>query len=300
MPYFDARITVVIPDMSVQLANLRAGKIHEMSGLDKSLYKKAQRDPLMSVSARPIYQNQLLRVNFNIEALKDVRVRRAISLAIDRKALIHGIHFGLADPAVSFFPHDHWARNKSLAPWEYNPQKAKALLAEAGYGDGLTLSQGVVVDFMGLPTITEPVRSMLAKVGIEWNTELMTMGAASDKSSNLEYDLLTTSLGIGEPQTYLWREYHPSGVSNNGRINHEEITRLLEAAGNELDTDKRKQIYLAIDKLLYEDVVDIFLIYEHTIKAMRSSVRGYDNEKMTRWDFLQSHTHPLWFKDGKP
>jgi len=300
MPYFDARVTVVIPDMSVQLANLRAGKIHEMSGLDKSLFKKAQRDPMMSVSARPIYQTQLLRINHNNRALKDLRVRRAISLAIDRKALVHGIHFGLADPATSLMPHDHWARNKTLAPWEFNPQKAKKLLAEAGYKDGLTLNQGVIVNFMGLPKIAEPIKGMLAKVGITWKTQIFDMAAASDKGLNLEFDLLTTSLGIIGPQTYLWREYHPTSVSNNKRINQPEITRMLETAGNELDIDKRKQIYLAIDKLLYDEVIDIFLIYEYTISAMRSSVRGYDNEKLIKWDFLHSHTHPLWFKGGKP
>jgi len=301
MPYFDGRVTVVIPDMSVQLANLRAGKIHEMSGLDKSLFKKAQRDPVISVSARPLYQTQLLTINHTNKALKDVRVRRAISLAIDRKALIHGIHFGMADPATSLMPHDHWARNKSLAPWEYNPEKAKTLLTEAGYQDGLILDQGISLSFYGLPKIVEPIKAMLAKVGITWKTQLLDMAAASDRSRNLEFDLLTNTLGIGTPHTQLWRQYHPSGASNsNKRVIHPELIKMLEKAGVEMDVDKRRQIYLDIDKLLYDEVIDIFLIYEHGIKAMRASVMGYDNEKMIKWEMLHSHTHPLWFKDGKP
>ncbi len=300
MPYFDARITVVIPDMAIQLANLRAGTIHEMSGLDKSLFRRAKQDPKLNISARPLYATQLLKINHNIAALKDIRVRRAISLAIDRKALVHGIHFGLATPATSFFPHDHWARNKTMAPREYNPEKAKALLAEAGYKDGLILNQGIVVDFFGLTNIGEPIRGMLAKVGIKWESQVLTMGAASDRIVNLEFDLVTESLGILGPQTYLWRAYHPTGASNNKRINHEKLTRMLETAGVEMDINKRKQIYHDIDKLLYDEVIDIFLTYEYALTAMSSNVMGYDREGMIKWDFLHSSTHPLWFKDGKP
>jgi ABC-type transport system substrate-binding protein len=300
MPYFDKRTTLVIPDISVQLANLRAGKIHEMSGLDKSLFEKAKKNPKLSVSARPSSQTYVLRINHNKEALKDVRVRRAISLAVDRKALVHGLFYGLADPAVSFMPHDHWARNKTMAHWEYNPEKARALLKEAGYEKGLTLNQGVVLDYMGLATLAEPIKAMLANIGITWKTQMLTMAAASDRVRNLEYDLFTDTWGVHDPQTYLTRIYHPNGASNSGRINHEKITSLIDTASTELDEGKRKQIYKSIDKLLYDEVIDIYLVYDYAITAMRSNVLGYDNEMAGRWGYLYNITHPLWFKDGKP
>ncbi len=300
MPYFNARATVVIPDISIQLANLRAGKIHEMNGLDKSLYEKAKKNKALSVTSRPSLLTYALRINHNNKVLKDVRVRKAINLAIDRKALVQGIFFGLATPATSFMPHDHWARNKTLTAWEYNPEKAKALLAEAGYKDGLTLNQGVILDYLGQPAMAEPLKAMLANVGIKWETQTLSMAAASDRSTNLEYDLYTDGWGISDPQTYLSRIYHPNGPSNSGRINHKKLTSMLDAASIEMDEEKRKQIYLAIDKLLYDEVIDIYLVYDYAITAMRSNVRGYDSEMAAKWDFLYIFTHPFWFKDGKP
>lgn len=300
MPYFDARITRVIPDISIQLANLRAGKIHEMVGLDKSLYEKAKKNPNLSVSAMPSSQTHLLRINHQHKALKDERVRRAISLAIDRKALVHGIHFGLATPATSFFPHDHWARNRTLPNWEYNPEKARALLKEAGYEKGLTLNQGVILDYMGLATQAEPIKAMLANIGITWETQVLTMAAASDRVGNLEYDLFTDTWGVHEPQTYITRQYHPNGASNRGRLKHEKIISLIDTASTELDVSKREPIYKEIDKILYDEVIDIFLAYDYSITAMRANVRGFDSEMAAKWGWVYTGSHPLWFKDGKP
>jgi len=300
MPYFDARITRVIPDTAIQLANLRAGKIHEMNGLDKSLYEKAKKNPDLSVSAMPSSQTHLLRINHQNKALKDERVRRAISLAIDRKALAHGVFFGLATPAISHMPPDHWARNRTMPAWEYNLEKARELLKEAGYEKSLTLNQGVALDYMGLTTMVEPLKAMLANIGITWETQILTMAGATDRVGNLEYDLFIDTWGVHEPQTYITRHYHTKGSSNGGRLIHEKIMSLIDTASTELDVSKREPIYKEIDKILYDEVIDIFLVYDYSITTMRANVRGYDSEMAANWGTVYGLTHPFWFKDGKP
>ena len=80
-----------------------------------------------------------MRFNTQKGPCKDIRVRKAISHAIDRKALIAGVNFGLGRPASSLFPPDHWCHNPTLKPVTYDPALSKKLLAQAGYKDGLTV-----------------------------------------------------------------------------------------------------------------------------------------------------------------
>ncbi|MBW1710311.1 MAG: hypothetical protein JRJ73_10590, partial [Deltaproteobacteria bacterium] len=82
---------------------------------------------------------QALRFNTQKGPCKDIRVRKAVSHAIDRKALVAGIQFGLATVASSMYPGKHWCHNPNLKPVRYDPELSKKLLAEAGYPDGITL-----------------------------------------------------------------------------------------------------------------------------------------------------------------
>ncbi|MBW2090598.1 MAG: ABC transporter substrate-binding protein, partial [Deltaproteobacteria bacterium] len=139
MPYLDGIITIIIPDPAVQLANLRSGKIDVM-GVDKSSYALIKNDPNLYVHLTP--GNHLAGLAFNHARgpCQDIRVRKAVSHAIDRKALIAGTQFGLGRIASCGFPDDHWAHNPNLKPVSYDPELSKRLLAEAGYPKGLTLN----------------------------------------------------------------------------------------------------------------------------------------------------------------
>ena len=80
-----------------------------------------------------------MRFNLKEGPCKDIRVRKAISHALDRKALIAGVTFGLGRPASSMYPTDHWCHNPNLKPVSYDPELSKKLLAQAGYKNGLTI-----------------------------------------------------------------------------------------------------------------------------------------------------------------
>ena len=112
---------------------------------------------------------------------KDLRVRKAISHALDRKALIAGVLFGLGDPASCVFPYQHWAHNPNLKPVSYDAALSKKLLAEAGYKNGLTIKEYMLVESASV-TLAEAIKNMLAKVGITWNVEILDPAAISPRS----------------------------------------------------------------------------------------------------------------------
>ncbi len=298
MPYFDGKIITIIPDISVQLASLRAGKIDAM-GIDKASYAMVMDDPNLNVHTYPFNGMVGLRFNLAKGPSKDIRVRKAVSHAIDRKALIVGTQFGLARIASGPFPEDHWCHNPELKPITYDPELSKKLLAEAGYPKGLTL-KGYMGDTSTSVNVTEAIKAMLNKVGINWQVDSLDAAARSDRMKNLDYDLASGGYGyIWDPDLISVNLYHPKGGFNYGRSNNKKAIALIEAGKKEVDEAKRQKIYFDLEKVLYENYEDVWLWWHVSIVAYSKRVQGYNNDMYIRWREGQMFSHPLWFKEGK-
>ena len=139
MPYYDGIKINVIPDPSVRLANLRAGKIDITGSRSFSGPVCSRMNAVYSFYKGNINWIAGMRFNHKDGPCKDIRVRKAISHAIDRKALIAGVDFGLGRPASCIYPEDHWCHNPNLKPVSYDPALSRKLLAQAGYKNGLTI-----------------------------------------------------------------------------------------------------------------------------------------------------------------
>jgi peptide/nickel transport system substrate-binding protein len=299
MPYFDGIIINVIPDPAVRLANLRAGKIDGMP-VDPSQYDLVKDDPDLKVYVMP--QNHVFGMAFNHTEgpCKDIRVRQAVSHAIDRKALIQGAMFGLGRLASCMYPGDHWTHNPDLEPVRYDPELSKKLLAEAGYKDGLTL-EGMFGNLPLSVTLAEAIKGMLADVGIDWKVDLLDPAAISDRMKNIEYDLMGLLwTWIWDPDLMATGLYHPDGGFNYGRSRNEKAIALIAAGRKEVDFDKRQKIYFELEKVLYDNYEDVWVSWAMTVNAYRKNVMGWDNEKYLKGREGFWFSHPLWFKEGKP
>ena len=299
MPYLDGILITVIPDPSVQLANLRAGKIDSM-GVDVSQYNLVKNDPSLKIYVYPGNHQMSLRFNLAKGPCKDIRIRQAVSHAIDRKAIINGVLFGLGIEASCMYPEVHWAHNPNLKPVTYDPELSKKLLAEAGYANGLTL-KGYMGNDSIYKTTGEVVKNMLAQVGITWNYESLDSAATSDKMKNLEYDLAQGGWAwILDPDLMATGLYSPEGGFNYGRSNNPAVIKLIEKAREEVDQNKRQKMYWEIEKLLYDDYEDAWLWWPKSVTAFRKNVLGWNQEMYLagREGFWFSHCR--WFKDGKP
>ncbi len=299
MPYFDDVLVTIIPDPAVRLANLRAGKIDMLVGVDKSQYAGIRNDPDLAVHVQPFNAVNALRFNCTKGVCQDVRVRRALSLAIDRRALIVGTQFGLARLASCMYPEDHWAHNPSLKPVAFDPGQAKLLLRQAGHGGGLTV-RGFYNNTANGQTVAEAIKSMLDDVGVTWDVELLAPVAATARVQDADYDLAEGGWTyIYDPDLMATGLYMPDGGFNYGRSRNAAAIRLIEAGRREIDPAKRQQIYWQLERVLYDDCEDAWLWWEQTVVAMRNSLRGYDNEGVVKYKEVWNWSHPLWFKDGK-
>jgi len=298
MPYFDGILVTVIPDPEVRLANLRAGKIDVLS-LDKSQYMTAKSDPELNVYRFPANHVNALRFNVTKSLFKDIRLRKAVSHAIDRPALIAGTQFGLARLASCMYPDDHWCHNPNLKPVAYDPDLSKKLLAEAGYGGGLKVRGYFANTTMG-QSVAEAVKGMLAKIGIDWQVELLAPTAVAARMQSLDYDLAQGGwIYIYDPDLMATGLYHPDGGFNFGRSRNDAAIALIEAGRKEIDPDKRRAIYWQLEEVLYNSYEDAWLWWEESATAYRKRVEGWDHENFLKYREAWFWSHPLWFKDGK-
>jgi peptide/nickel transport system substrate-binding protein len=299
MPYFDGIKVSVIPDPSVRLANLRAGKLDSMA-VDPPQYPMIKNDRNLQVFVYPL--NWLIALRFNLAKgpCKDIRVRKAISHAIDRKALIAGVAFGLGREASCNYPDDHWTYNPDLKPVSYDPELSKKLLAEAGYEKGLTV-KGYMLNITTSQTLAEAVKGMLAQVGIDWKVELLDSAAISEKLRTMDYDLAGGGwYWIYDPDLLATGLYHPDGGFNFGRSHNEKAIALIEEGRKEVDLEKRAKIYMELEKVLYDNYEDAWLWWPMAVTVFGKNVLGWNHDMYLKFREAQYYSHPMWFKDGHP
>lgn len=298
-PYFDGLQLSVIPDPAVRLANFRAGKL-DILALDKPQYASLHNDRNFTVSVLPANHSTAYRFNSAKGPCSDLRVRKAISHAIDRKGLIDGTQFGLARQANAILPSDHWAHNADIAPIDFNPTMSKELLAQAGHGQGLTI-RGFVLNTPESIQVAEAVKNMLSKIGVTWQFDALAPVALAARRTAVDFDMADGGWRfVLDPDLTMTGLYHPIGNFSQGRAPNPELHKEIDAARNELAFEKRRVMYRAIEKKIADDYQDAYLWWDLNAVAYQKWVRGYSAENQLRYKESWWFTHPFWFADGKP
>jgi peptide/nickel transport system substrate-binding protein len=267
--------------------------------VEASQYPMIKNDRSINIYVYPLEWLASMRFNLKEGPCKDIKVRKAISHALDRKALIAGVTFGLGRPASANFPTDHWCYNPNLKPVAYNPELSKKLLAEAGYKNGLTI-KGYMANTALQTTLAEAIKNMLAKVGITWKVELLDPAAINEKLRKVDYDFGYGGWSwIYDPDPLATGLYDPDGGFNYGRSNNVKAIALLEAGRKEVDMAKRAKIYMEMEKVLYDNYEDAWLWYPMAITVFSKNVQGWNHDMYLKMREAQWWSHPLWFKSGK-
>ncbi len=183
--------------------------------------------------------------------LRDARVRRAISFAINREALTDRLLSGQAHPAGQFTPPDAPGASPNLKPLKYDAVQAQSLLKEAGWGDGFSaVLAGSNDRYPSDAQVTQAVGQMLARVGIKTDVQTMPAAILFSRGSKLEFSLFLSGwVGTGDPSSPLvalmatYDQTTGMGPSNRGRWSNPDFDTALGAALHTLDDTKRNAFY---------------------------------------------------------
>jgi peptide/nickel transport system substrate-binding protein len=284
IPYLDKVTFKFIGDPSAQIASLKAGDIdviaYDVSPENALLLEK---DPNFKVLNGYTTTKVILSTNNSRKPFDDVRVRRAMAYAIDRKALIKGAMSGYGVPIGSHMDPGNPYYIDLTSVYPYNPEKAKQLLAEAGYPKGFEAVLKLPERFAYARRTGEIVADMLSRVGIKLKIELIEWGQWIDRVfKNADYDL--TVIGHAEPfdiniyakPTYYFRYDSPK------------FQETLKKAESEPDPKIRKELYIACQKIITEDAVNGFLYVLPSLPTMKKEVMNWwKNYPMTACDVTE-------------
>jgi len=283
-----------VPKPTVRVLKLLRGEIDLMQNdlLPELVVWLGQND---SVTVSKVRGTNFAYLGFNLQdpVVGDVRVRRAIAHAVDRGAIIEFLMGGSARPANGILPPEHWAGAPNLDPIDYDPKRAIALLAEAGYGPENPIA-------LVYKTSTDPLRVRIATiiqeqlrvVGIDvelatydWGTFYGDIKAGRFQMYSLAW------VGIKMPDIFRYTMHSdslpPSGA-NRGRLVNAAVDHLIDRAEVAPEIVEQAALYRDLQALLLEELPYVPLWYEDHYLVTRSAFEGYAMANDGNYDGLKT------------
>jgi peptide/nickel transport system substrate-binding protein len=295
-PHIERVDFIVVPDTTTRALELRKGSADAaINALTSDTVLALQREPTLDVTTAPGTIYTYLAPNLRDPILKDARVRQAIAYAIDRDQIIQYIWRGFARPANSILPPQHWAYDADAARYPHDPARARQLLDAAGYPE-----RNGVRFHLTLKTSTDEYNRLVAAVlqqqlrdvgiALEIRTyEFATWYADIVKGA---FQLFTGLRWIGgneDPDIFEY-VFHSASVpprrANRGFYANPRVDALIEHARGEVDQQKRRTSYLAVQQILNQDLPYIHLWYLDNVLVHNRRVRNVRLNPSGNYDFL--------------
>nr|WP_239534010.1 ABC transporter substrate-binding protein [Thalassobacillus pellis] len=276
LPYLDKVVWRSIPDETARTTAIRNGEIDillQAQPKDVKLLEKAEGVNVVSV---PGTYWEYIGLNTEKEALSNKKVRQAIAWAIDRDAINQVVKFGQASPLLSGnIPENHWAHLDEKIYPEPDLDKARKLLEEAGYGDGLKLTMKVSTNQSQIDA-AQVIKQQLQEVGIELEVVSQEDSVFFEALGSGDFESTVVGwVGFVDPDEFLYNIFHTDGMYNQQNYSNPEVDKLLEKGRRTMDQEKRKEIYAKAQKIIAKEAPMVFLYANPQISAVRERVQGF-------------------------
>jgi peptide/nickel transport system substrate-binding protein len=286
-PYVDKLVFKVIPDATQQVTAYQAGEVDVLFINQPSHVAKLSAEPDTNLTETVL--NSLVYLGFNCQKppFEDVRVRQALSHAVNKEELVETALGGVGVPAFAPLAPTLPGFDPSLKSDElgYDPQKAESLLAEAGFiqdAQGMWTRDGQPLKATLLTSTRPPnqalatvLQSQLKAAGVDVEIQLLDSTAAQETATQGQYDLLLWRYDWSDADVL--RVYLSSqriGRTNRNFYSSPEFDQLVEQAAHELDETKRNELYLQAQQILLKDAPWQPLYTPKDFIAIRQEVSG--------------------------
>lgn len=294
-----------ITEPATRISALKTGAVDVIDQVPVALVADLKQDPNVEILSSPGLRPIGFALNLTRKPLQDPKVREALNLAVPVKTIAERVFFGYAqapDSPLAF----NTTGYASVSPLEYDPDKAKALLAEAGYGPDNPLrlemyaSQGL---FPGDASVAQIVAASLQQVGVE--VEITTIEAGSywdalrQEAGNLGWDLAMFGFNPSNASGL----YHLSSLFRSNaddaarpdawnitRYHNEEVDRLLAKADATADPEAQQQSLAEAQKLIWQDNPYIWLQINENVTAVREGVEDVEVWPIVFTNVRNAHT----------
>ncbi|HOX30724.1 MAG TPA: ABC transporter substrate-binding protein [Spirochaetales bacterium] len=297
-PAFDKVIFRPITNDPSRVAALLAGDVDIIDQVSPVDQERLRKDARISVLSVPAATMMYIHMDSNRDAtpfvrakdgsvlaknpLKDPRVREALSLSINRAALVQRVLGGAAVPAGQFVPEGMVGWAPELKPDAYDPERAKKLLAEAGYPEGFSMTiHGPNDRYLNDEQVTQTIGQFFARIGIDIKVQALPYSVFSTAATNLEYSIFLMGFGnttgdAARGMTAVLATFDKAtgmGANNRGRYSNPAFDKLIQSAAAASDEKRReKDLQDAVRIAVGKDRGIIPLYFQTTTWAMRKGL----------------------------
>jgi peptide/nickel transport system substrate-binding protein len=285
LPHVDQVLLRVIPDEANIVAALRTGQIHHAFIEDNKNFNLLKDEKSLTGYRSSRLGYDFLNINASRGPLKDVRVRQAISWAVDRAQVMRvaASSFGrLTAPATA--PMKQWQLPEDRWMQYYRPdvEKAKKLMAEAGQAAGFTVKLGVIPTFPTMVSGAPVIAAHLKRIGITAEIENVEYAIWIKRWQAKDFDMtMNTTPGYADPDTAFFRALHSTKGQNWNSWSVPDLDALLEEGRRTMDFRRRKEIYDRVQIMILENVPHLWLFSADTIDFTQASVKGFRQHPTT-------------------
>ena len=280
----DNLVFAITPDASVRYAKLDANECQVMAYPNPADLAKMNQDPKIQLLSQPGLNIGYLAFNTQKKPFDDVRVRQALNLAVNKAAIIEAVYQGAGTVAKNPIPPTIWSYNDAVKDYPYDPEKAKALLKEAGYADGFE------TDLWAMPVqrpynpnarrMAEMIQADWAKVGVkakivsfEWGEYLKRLNAGEHQTA-----LMGWTGDNGDPDNFLATllscEAAETG-SNYAKWCYAPYQELVTQARQVSDVAERTRLYQQAQVVFKEQAPWITIAHSVVYQPVRKEVQGF-------------------------
>jgi len=292
----DDLVFAITPDASVRWAKLQKGECHVMPYPNPADLEAMKKDPNVTVMEQPGLNVGYLAYQTTKKPFDDVRVRKALNMAMNKKAIVDAVFLGSGVPAKNPIPPSMWSYNDSVKEDEYNPEAAKKLLAEAGYPNGFE------TDLWAMPVqrpynpnarrIAELMQADLAKIGVKAEIKSFEWGEYRKRAQAGEHQMaqLGWTGDNGDPDNFLHTLLGCASAQSNSGSNiakwcHKPFDDLVTKAKVTTDQAERTKLYQQAQVIFKEQAPWFTVAHAVQLKPVRKEVIDFKLSPFGRHTF---------------
>lgn len=273
----------IVPDTETQRMMFESGELDvvDLDYLPDAVDDFTTRYPDQIVSG-PRVGTTYFTMNQNIEPFQDVRVRKAVQMAIDRQAILDALYGGRGQVENGIYPHGLYGFNSSLPEITYDPEEAKALLAEAGYANGFEMQ--IAADSSASDATNqalEIIQAQLGEIGIQAEIQNMDESTwlATRNSGEMGSFMSTWTADYNDPDNFIYTFFGTSENTKLRSLNYSdtEVMERVQKARTIVDADERIAEYQALEeKIVTEDAAWVPMYSRTHSFAVSKRVQGFE------------------------
>jgi peptide/nickel transport system substrate-binding protein len=302
-PYLDRLVYKIMAEGASRDIAFRAKEL-DATIVGATQYPVYRQDPVISKNMVEVAElfTRLMGFNPGYPPFSKKQVRQAINHAIDSRLIIQKLLKGKAFPSVGYLPSISTAFDPNAKGYDFNPEKAKALMKAAGYEKGFSFECiGTTNESWGMVVI-EAIMPFLKRINVTVRPQQLEGAALADRILKMEFQAFMWSLSSaagGNPLQALqrWRSGNPPSAGNFLAYKNPEFDRLLDAAGGERDPSARLDYLRKADALFRDDAPAWFFNYNKAVIAHQPWVHGL---KPVAIEIMYQNMADVWIDESSP